>query len=121
MSYGGLQIQLVTDSVNSSFSCSDSVDGVVQLKILTSLIVNVDVPHCGNNVTCIRQFNSKQLTTIKSFFQFVLSFAPHLKSLSIPGVVINDSTYDIDVTLQCSNGRTLNSDGACCPPGKHIN
>ena len=105
-SYGGLQLQLATNDVKSSSNCT-TVNGQVQLSMLTSITVTVETPHCGDNISCIQQFNAKQLDTTESFFNYILPF-----------LIGSDS--DAEVTLWCSNGTMLTSDGQCCAPGKYL-
>lgn len=101
-SYGGLQLQLSTNDVKSSSNCT-TVDGQVHLSVVTSVIVNVDIPHCSDNISCIQQFNDKQLDTTKRFFIVLRR-------------LIGDC--DVDVTLWCGNRTVLTTDGQCCAPGK---
>ena len=101
-SYGGLQLHLATNDTKSSSNCT-TVDGQVNLHVLTSVIVNVDAPHCGDNISCIQQFNAKQLDTITKLFN-ALRF-----------VIGHD---DVNCTLWCGNSAILTADGDCCAPGK---
>lgn len=118
ISYGGLQFQVVTNDISNSFSCDSTANGLIELTMKTSVIVNTDAPHCSDNTSCIQQFNVWRLAIIKSFFQFTLSFAPHMQSLSMKEVILTEGTPDVDVTLLCGN-ETINSDGACCSPGEY--
>ena len=103
-SFGGLQLQLATNDVKSSSNCT-TVDGQVHLSLETSVIVNADTPHCDDNITCIQQFNAKQLATIKRFF---IALRP----------LIGDCV--VTATLWCGNGTVLTADGQCCAPGKSV-
>lgn len=121
ISYEGLQFQLLTHTVNNSITCNDSVaaDGLTQLRMVTSVTVDVVSPHCGVDDSCIQQFNAKQLATVRNFFQFILSFVPQMETMSHDGAQVDNSVYDVDVTLFCANGSVLTTSGTCCPPGKH--
>ena len=117
ITFQGLPFQLAPDSISTSLQCSSS-SGLVHLNTLISVIVNVNTPFCGDNITCIREFNTQQLTVVKQFFQLTSLFTPQLQSISVGGVQVNDSKPNIDVKLSCENGTILNADGACCFPGK---
>ena len=102
ISYGGLQFRL--NDVKNSVSCNSTINGQVQLTVLISVIVDVNNPYCGDNVTCIQEFNTEQLSTIKSFFQVVSSLIPYLGSLSVDKLSLTNSVPDVAVTLLCKNG-----------------
>ena len=120
VSYNDLQFQLATDHIDTTFHCNNSeVNGLVHLTLLTSVIVNSNTPNCGDNTSCINQFNDKQLNTIKEFFQFISSFVPQLQSLSRAEVLVHGGLPTVDVQLSCDNGTTVISNGACCFPGEY--
>lgn len=119
ISYEELHFQLATDHINTSFTCNSSGVNGLHLNMLTSVTVRVNTPHCSDNISCIQQFNIKQLTTIKQYFQLMLPFVPQIQSLSVKGAQINDSLPSVDVELSCDNGTTLTNDGACCFPGEY--
>ena len=113
ISFEGLQFSLATDSVNPSSVCNDTITGV-QLHFTTSLLVEVNRPQCGADYSCVMKFNTKQLTTIKSFFQFVLSFVPQA---AIKGQV--STAINTDASLICMNDSVLAANGKCCSEGEH--
>ena len=120
VSYNDLQFHLATDHINTTFHCNNSeVNGLVYLTLLTSVIVNSNTPHCGDNTSCIDQFNDKQLNTIKEFFQFISLLVPQLQSLSVGELLVHGGLPTVDVQLSCDNGTTVISDGACCFPGEY--
>jgi len=113
ITFEGLRFSLTTDSLNTSFVCNDTITGV-QLHVTTFLLVKVDRPQCGADDSCVSKFNTKQLATVKSFFQFILSFVPQA---AIKGQV--STAINVDTSLMCENGSVLAANGKCCSEGEH--
>ena len=117
--FQGQTFQLVPGSVSTSFHCNSSSE-LVHLNTLTSVIAKINTPFCGENISCIQDFNAKQLSVVKDFFLLSSLLMPQLlQPVSVGGVQLSESRPNVNVQLSCENGTALNADGACCFPGKY--
>ena len=113
-----LTFHLAPGSVSTSFHCNSSSE-LVHLNTLTSVIAKINTPFCSENISCIQEFNAKQLRVVEEFFLHLSSLMPQLQPVSVGGVQLSESRPNVNVQLSCENGTALNADGACCFPGKY--
>ena len=112
--FQGLTFQLAPGSVSTSYHYNSS-SGLVYLNTLTSVIVKINTPFCSENISCIQEFNAKQLRVVEEFFLLLSSLMPQLlQPISVGGVRLSESRPNVNVQLSCENGTALNADGVCC-------
>ena len=111
--FEGLRFSVTTGSADTSSVCNDTITGL-QLHVTTSLLVEVERPQCGADNSCVMKFNTKQLATVKRFFQCILSSVPQA---TISGQVA--TSLKVDTSLMCENGSVLAANGKCCSEGEY--